>query len=71
MIGKLIDNKINDLKKRKMDLETCVEILKKDADKISFEAGRKIDLTLLIKANSFGKPQLKKHHQLTYWIKQQ
>ena len=35
---KLIGDEINDVKKRKLDLETCIETLKKDADKLSFEA---------------------------------
>ena len=35
---KLIEDEINDVKTRKLDLETCVETLKKDADKLSFEA---------------------------------
>ena len=48
---KLIDDEINDVKKTKLDLETCVETLKKDADKLSFEAEQKNDLMLLIKAN--------------------
>ena len=43
------------MEKRKLDLETCVETLKKDADKLSFKAEQKNDLTLLIKANSFWK----------------
>ena len=30
---KLIDDEINDVKKRKLDLDTCVETLKKDANK--------------------------------------
>ena len=38
-----------------MDLETCVETLKKDADQLSFEAEQKNDLMLLIKVNSFQK----------------
>ena len=51
---KLIDDAINDVKKRKLDLETCAETLKKEADKLSFEAEQKNELTLLIK-NSFQK----------------
>ena len=35
---KLIDDEINDVKKRKLDLETSIETLEKDADKIFFEA---------------------------------
>ena len=40
MKRKLIDE-INDVKKRMLDLETCVETLKKDTDKLSFEAEKK------------------------------
>ena len=46
MKRKLIGDEINDVKKRKLDLETCIEILKKDADKLPFEAEQKNDLTL-------------------------
>ena len=52
---KLIDDEIDDLKKRKLDLETCIETLKQDIEKRSFEAERRNDLTLLLKANSFRK----------------
>ena len=52
---KLIDDEIDDLKKRKLDLETCIETLKQDIEKRSFEAERRNDLTLLLKANSFHK----------------
>ena len=41
MKRKLIDDEINDVKKRMLDLETCVETLKKDTDKLSFEAEKK------------------------------
>ena len=43
-----------------MDLETCVETLKKDADKLFFEAERKNYLMLLIEANSFRKTATRK-----------
>ena len=56
----LIDHETNDVKKRKLDLETCVERLNKDADKLSFEAEQKNNLTLLIKANSFRKTATEK-----------
>ena len=55
MKRKLTDDEINDVEKRKLDLETCVETLKKDADRFSFEAEPRNNLTLLIKANSFRK----------------
>ena len=48
------------MKKRKLDLENCAETLKKDADKLSFEAEQKNDLALLIKANSFQKTTTEK-----------
>ena len=38
MKSKLIDDEIDDVKKRKLDLETFVETLKMVADKLSFEA---------------------------------
>ena len=57
---KLIDDEINHLKKRKLDLETCIGTLKKNADKLSFETEQKNDLTLLIKANSFRKTATEK-----------
>ena len=66
---KLIDDEINDVKKRKLDLETCVETLKKDAYKLSFEAEHKNDLTLLIKANSSWKTATEKLESIPYWIK--
>lgn len=55
MKRKLIEDQSNDVRKRKLDLELCVETLKKDADKLSFEAEQKNDLMLLIKGNSFCK----------------
>ena len=55
MKRKLIENEITDVKKRKLDLETCVKALKKDPDKLPFKAEQKNDLTLLINANSFQK----------------
>ena len=55
MKRKLIDDEIDDVKKRTLDLENFAETLKNDADKLSFEAEQKNDLTLLIKANSFRK----------------
>ena len=39
---KVIDDKINDVQKRNLDLETCVQTLKKDADKLSFDAEQKM-----------------------------
>ena len=57
---KIIGDEINDVKKRKLDLETCIEILKKDADKLPFEAEQKNDLTLWIKTNSFWKTATEK-----------
>ena len=48
------------MKKRKLDLENCAETLKKDADRLSFEAEQKNDLALLIKANSFQKTTTEK-----------
>ena len=57
---KLIDDEINHMKKRKLDLETFVETLKKDADRLSFEAEKKNDSTLLITANSFRKTATEK-----------
>ena len=57
---KLMDDGINDVKKKKFNLETCVEALKKNADKLSYEVERKIDLTLIIKANYFRKTTTKK-----------
>ena len=48
------------MKKRKLDLENSAETLKKDADKLSFEAEQKNDLALLIKANSFQKTTTEK-----------
>ena len=47
---KVIDDEINGAKKRTLDLETYVETLKKDSDKLSYEAEWKNDLTLLIKS---------------------
>ena len=65
MKRKLIDDEIDDVKKRKLDLETCVETLKKDADKLSFEAEQKNDLMLLIKANSFRKTTTEKAESIS------
>ena len=65
MKRKLIDNEINDVKKRKLDLETCAETLKKDADKLSFDVEQKNDLTLLIKANSFWKTATEKAESIS------
>ena len=39
---KVIDDEINDVQKRNLDLETCVQTLKKDADKLSFDAEQKM-----------------------------
>ena len=67
---KLTDDKIIDVKNRKLGLETCVETQKNDADKLSFKAEQKNDLILLIKANTFWKTSTeKKRNQLSYWIK--
>ena len=60
MKHKLIDGQINDVKKRKLDLKTSVEMLKKDEDKLSFVAKWKNKLTLLIKANTFQKTATEK-----------
>ena len=65
MKRKLIDDEINDVKKRKLDLETCVETLKKDADKLSFEAEQKNDSMLLIKGNSFWKTATEKAESIS------
>ena len=39
---KLIDDEIDDLKKRKLDLETCIETLKQDTEKRSRLSGEMI-----------------------------
>ena len=41
MKRKLIDDGINDVKKIKLNLETCVETLNKDANKLSLELEHK------------------------------
>ena len=50
---KLIDDGINDVKKIKLNLETCVETLNKDANKLSLEVEHK--KWHWQKANSFRK----------------
>ena len=65
MKRKLTDDEINDVEKRKLDLETCVETLKNDADKLSFEVEQKNDLTLFIKANSFRKTAIEKTESIS------
>ena len=60
---KLIDDEINDVKKRKLDLETCVD------DKLSFEVEQKNDLTLLIKANFFRKTATEKAESVSVFDK--
>ena len=55
-------------KKRKLDLETCVETLKKDADKLFFEAEQK-NLMLLIKVNSFQKTTTEKAESISVLVK--
>ena len=65
MKRKLIDDEINDVKKTKLDVETCVETLQKDADKLFFEAEQKNDLTLLIKPNSFRKTATEKAESIS------
>ena len=41
MKRKLIDDGINDVKKIKLNLETCAETLNKDANKLSLEVEHK------------------------------
>ena len=65
MKRKLIDDEINDVKERKLDLKTRVKALKKDTDKLSFEAEQKNDLTLLIKASSFRKTATEKAESIS------
>ena len=60
---KLIDDEINDVKKRKLDLETYVD------DKLSFEVEQKNDLTLLIKANFFRKTATEKAESVSVFDK--
>ena len=65
MKRKLIDDEINDVKERKLDLKTRVKALKKDTDELSFEAEQKNDLTLLIKASSFRKTATEKAESIS------
>ena len=60
MKRKLIEDESNDVRKTKLDIELCAVTLKKDADKLSFEAEQKNDLMLLIKGNSFCKTATEK-----------
>ena len=71
MKRKLIDDEINDVKERKLDLKTCVKALKKDTDKLSFEAEQKNDLTLLIKASSFRKTATEKAESISVTLQKE
>ena len=51
-------DEISEVKKKKLNVEQCIASLKSDVEKYSLEEEEKQDLTLLSKANSFGK-QLK------------
>lgn len=65
MKRKLIEDESNDVRKTKLDIELCAVTLKKDADKLSFEAEQKNDLTLLIKASSFRKTATEKAESIS------
>ena len=55
------------VKKKKQEVEDCIESFKQDADKLSFQAEEKSYMTLLSKANAFrssAKEKEKTLHQL-------
>ena len=64
---KIIEDEIIVVKKKKQEVEDCIESFKQDADKLSFQAEEKSDMTLLSKANAFrssAKEKEKTLHQL-------
>ena len=50
---KLVNEEIAAVKKKKQELESCVEVLEKDADQLSIEAEKAMSWELVAKANAF------------------
>ena len=61
---KLLNEEIVAVKKKKEDIEKCITILRRDADKLSSEAEEKRDFNLLTEANSFRKTASEKEKDI-------
>jgi uncharacterized protein YPO0396 len=49
----LLNEEITDIKKRKTSVESCVESLNEDIEKLSYKAEESNEIEFLVKANAF------------------